>query len=276
MVAVRGIQESLWVISMDLKQRKLVKRELLNLKLQEKKLVEDALKAKPLNWKAALEKKIPEKVYSGLESAFCTGFSLVFKQGRKLIELTYKKEDLQRSHALRDWKVKTTGSRRDLNQMKKSANKSDAVNMAATTAEGVALGALGVGLPDVVLFLTTLLKGIYETAIHYGFEYDSRQEQYLILRMMEASLKTGRDWVRCNEKVDELLAVDAFAVDEGVFNEQLKKTASAFAVDMLLLKFIQGTPIVGILGGAANPVYYNKVMKYVQMKYRKRYLLKQL
>lgn len=261
-------------MSMDLKQRKLVKRELLNLQLQEKKLVEDALKAKPLNWKAALEKKIPEKVYSGLESAFCTGFSLVFKQGRKLIELTYKKEDLQRSHALRDWKVKTTGSRRDLNQMKKSANKSDAVNMAATTAEGVALGALGVGLPDVVLFLTTLLKGIYETAIHYGFEYDSRQEQYLILRMMEASLKTGRDWVRCNEKVDELLAVDAIAVEEEVYEAQLKKTASAFAVDMLLLKFIQGTPIVGILGGAANPIYYNKVMKYVQMKYRKRYLLK--
>lgn len=44
-------------------------------------------------------------------------------------------------------------------------------------------------------------------------------------------------------------------------------------MDMLLLKFIQGMPIVGILGGAANPICYNKVMKYVQMKYRKRYLL---
>ena len=51
--------------------------------------------------------------------------------------------------------------------------------------------------------------------------------------------------------------------------------ASAFAVDMLLLKFIQGLPVVGVIGGAANPVYYSKVMKYVQMKYRKRYLLKQ-
>lgn len=44
---------------------------------------------------------------------------------------------------------------------------------------------------------------------------------------------------------------------------------------MLFLKFIQGLPVVGILGGMANPVYYNKVMKYVQLKYRKRYLLKQ-
>lgn len=44
---------------------------------------------------------------------------------------------------------------------------------------------------------------------------------------------------------------------------------------MILLKFIQGLPVVGIIGGAANPIYYSKVMKYVQMKYRKRYLLKQ-
>ena len=260
---------------MDIQQRKLIRRELLALQLQEKQLKEAAELSKPVNWKENLEKKIPEKVYSGLESAFCTGFSLVFQQGRKIIELTYKKEELQRSHALRDWKVKTAASRSDLNQMRKSARRSDGVNMAVTTAEGIALGALGVGMPDIVLFLSTLLKGIYETATHYGFGYESRQEQYLILRMMEASLKQGRDWLRCNEKVDALLDADS-EISEEVFQHQLKKTASAFAMDMLLLKFIQGMPVVGVLGGAANPVYYNKVMKYVQMKYRKRYLMKQL
>ena len=30
----------------------------------------------------------------------------------------------------------------------------------------------------------------------------------------------------------------------------------------------------GILGGAGNPLYYNKVMEYAELKYRKRYLLK--
>lgn len=52
----------------------------------------------------------------------------------------------------------------------------------------------------------------------------------------------------------------------------LEKTANAFAEDMLITKFIQGIPIVGMVGGAANPVYYHKVMGYVQLKYRKRYL----
>ena len=90
----------MWLMDMD--RRKLANRELLKLRYQEKELEQAALKTKPLPVKSLLEKKIPEKVYTGLESAFCTGFSLVFQQGRKIIELTYKKEEMQRQHALRD------------------------------------------------------------------------------------------------------------------------------------------------------------------------------
>lgn len=261
---------------MESKHRILLRRELLKIQTEEQKLRKKAETAKPADWKKALEQKIPEKVYTGLETAFCTGFSLVFKHGGKLIELTYKKETLKQEHILRDQAVQTEGSRRDFKQMQKNVRNAGLKNMAATTAEGMALGALGVGMPDVVLFLATLLKGVYETALHYGFEYETPEEQYLILRMMSASLKTGRAWLREDSKVEELLQADARGVDPEILQEQIKKTASAFAVDMLVLKFIQGMPVVGFLGGAANPVYYRKVMDYVQRKYRKRYLLKQL
>ncbi len=261
---------------MDIKRRTMLRRELLQLQMQEQKHIQAAQKAKPSQWKKALEQKIPPKVYSGLESAFCTGFSLVFQQGRKVIELTYRKEDLQKEHALRDQAVQSAASRRDWKQMGRNARRSGQVNMAATTAEGIALGALGVGMPDIVLFLSTLLKGVYETAIHYGFEYESSAEQYLILKMLSAAVQTGPAWVRENAQVDAILEEAAFAVDGEGVKEQLRRTASAFAADMLLLKFIQGMPVVGILGGAANPVYYHKVMDYVQRKYRKRYLLRQL
>ena len=261
---------------MDIDRRKLANRELLKLRYQEKELEQAALSVKPPQWKELLEKKIPEKVNAGLESAFCTGFSLVFQQGRKIIEKTYKKEELQRHHALRDWKVKTVGSRNDLREMDRSARKSENRNMAATTAEGIALGALGIGLPDIVLFLSTLLKGIYETAIHYGFQYETRQEQYLILKMMSASLKSGKYWLWENRAVDKLLETGIPEVSEAMFREQIRKTAADFAMDMLLLKFIQGMPVVGFLGGAANPVYYQKIMRYVQLKYKKRYLQKRL
>lgn len=61
-------------------------------------------------------------------------------------------------------------------------------------------------------------------------------------------------------------------IGENDLQEQLQKTSSVFAVDMLL-KFVQGFPLVGVLGGAANPIYYNKIMRYVQLKYHKRYLM---
>ena len=62
-------------------------------------------------------------------------------------------------------------------------------------------------------------------------------------------------------------------VSEEDVHQQIRRTADAFAVDMLLLKFIQGLPVVGLLGGAANPLYYHKIIQYTQMKYKRRYLL---
>lgn len=251
-------------------------KELLAVEKQEKKMQQAALKAKPAVWKTELEKHIPEKVYMGLESAFCKGFGVVFDQGRAIIEKGYNKEDLQADHAIRDFAVQHKGGRKELRQLHKSAKQSDLLNLAVTTVEGVGLGTLGVGMPDIVLFLGTLLKGIYETALNYGFDYESRQEQLFILKMMETALSTGEDWVSRNTEVDEMLTLETVGITDEDFKEQMKHTASAFAVDMLLLKFIQGLPVVGILGGAANPVYYSKVMKYVQLKYRKRYLMKKV
>ena len=258
-----------------LKHIRTAKKELLLVEKQEQKLEKAAKKAVQPDWKRTLEEKVPDKVYTGLESAFCKGFSLVFQQGRGIIEKSYKKEELQAEHEVRDYAVQRKGGRKELRQMRKSAKRSEFLNLTVTTVEGVGLGALGIGMPDIVLFLSTLLRGIYETALNYGFDYESREEQYLILCMMETSLSTGNLWDKGNREVDQLMERGAEITEED-FQEQLKKTASAFAADMLLLKFMQGIPVVGIIGGAANPVYYKKVMKYVGLKYHKRYLHKQI
>lgn len=252
-----------------------VNKELLSVEKQEKKLQQAAMKAKPAVWKKELESRLPEKTYNGLESTFCKGFSLVFNQGRALIEKGYNREELQANYSIRDYAVQVKGGRKELKQMRKSARHSDLLNLAVTTVEGVGLGALGVGMPDIVLFLTTLLKGIYETALNYGFDYETRPEQLLILKMMETALSTGERWRELNGEVETLMNTENTEVTEEEFEAQLKATSSAFAVDMLLLKFIQGLPVVGIIGGAANPVYYTRILEYVETKYRKRYLLKQ-
>lgn len=257
------------------KRVKTIEKELKAVEKQEKRLRKTALNAKPAPIKTALENKIPQKVYFGLEAAFSKGFAAVFSQGKTLIEKTYQKETIQNNHAIRDYAVQLKGGRKELKQMHKSAKRSDTLNVVVTTAEGIALGALGIGMPDIVLFLSTLLRGVYETALNYGFDYESWREQYIILKMMAASLTYGEGWEEENEEVDELIREEELTVTEEALNTQLKQTASVFAMDMLLIKFIQGLPIIGILGGAANPIYYNRVVKYVQLKYRKRYLLKQ-
>lgn len=262
---------------MKLEQKRIaaLEKELAYIVKQEKRLEKAALSAKPSAIKTQLVEKVPNKVYSGLESAFCKGFAVVFDQGKALIERSYKRDKIYVNHSINDYAFDVKGARKDLRRMNKSALKSGRLNLALTSVEGIALGALGIGMPDIVLFLAMLLKGTYETALNYGFDYSSSRERLIILRMMETSLAYGEDWVALNEKVDTLFTTTKdYSKEE--FELALKSCASAFATDMLLLKFIQGLPVVGILGGAANPVYYNKVMKYVKLKYRKHYLLKKL
>ena len=255
------------------KQIKALNREFMALQRREDRLMAAALKARQPGWKKALEQKVPEKVYGGLNSAFAKGFALVFQHGRKAIELTYKKDTISQRHTAGQEGFASSGKRKELKQLQKQAGNANTLNLAMTTVEGIGLGALGIGMPDIVLFLTTVLRGIYETALHYGFEYESRFEQMMILKMMAASLSTGESWFRRNKEINDWLLAGQRSITEEEFQAQLQQTAQVFAVDMLLLKFIQGMPVVGILGGAANPLYYQKILTYTQLKYKRRYLL---
>lgn len=258
------------------KQKKQLQKELLRVQRQEQALRQKALRAKPPAWKEALEQRVPQKIRTSFESGFRKGFTIVFASGRPIIEKSYRKEELKASHAVHDYAMQIKGGRKEWRQLRREAKQADWLNLAATTAEGVGLGALGIGLPDIVLFLGMVLRGIYETALHYGFDYEERWEQLLILKMMAAALSTGEDWERRHSELDALLKVQAQEVSGQTFADQLDQTASVFAVELLTLKFVQGLPVVGVLGGAANPLYYARVMKYVRCQYEKRYLQKQL
>lgn len=262
----------MFFIDKNKKRRKLLNKELsMNLSKQQKLHIQ-AMNTKEVTWKSSLEKYVPKKVYASLEVAYIKSFAFVFKQGKKIIEKTYNKKTIQEEYKIKQSTFDLKGKRKDLKQI---SNKSDLWNVTMTTAEGVALGALGVGIPDIALFLANLLKGIYETALSYGFEYDSKEEQLFILKMMETAMSTGNNFIKNDHLVDSMMEVMLIPSDEDLMN-QMNATASIFALDMLLLKFVQGFAIVGILGGMANPIYYNKVMKYVKLKYQQRYLMKEI
>ncbi len=252
-----------------------IKKELDKIEREEKKLLQNAMKPKASSgWKLKLEGKIPAKTLAGLKKAFAKGFSVIFEKGSVLIEKTYDKDSIEKDFQINDYAMDVKGGRKEIGRIQSGVSKNNILNTAVTTVEGIGLGALGIGLPDIVIWVGVLLRGVYETALKYGFDYDSPEEKLFILKMIETAMLSGEDWIAANAEVNQFILQAAHAVpgnDE--MKEQIEKTADAFATEMLVTKFVQGLPVVGMLGGAANPVYYRRIMRYVQLKYRKRYLM---
>lgn len=249
---------------------KAVNAELKVLEKRESALRTKAYKPDP-KWKTALDEKIPQKVRSGLESAFAKAFGLIFSRGDAVISSTTDSEALMTDHKVRDYSVKMKQTRAELKKVRKAADRSDLLSGTITAVEGIGLGALGIGLPDVVLFCGMLLRGAYECASNYGHDSTAPSERYFILKLIEAALSKNEAYDITDIEVNTLMTAQFLPSDDEM-REQIRKTASAMSVDMLALKFIQGIPIAGIIGGMSDPVYYSKVMTYVKLKYYRRYL----
>src|SRR5699024_9852646 len=132
-------------------------------------------------------------------------FSLIFEKGTVIIEKTYNKEEAEKDFQIRDFAVDLKGSRREFQKLKRDTIKGNAVSMLFTTAEGIILGSLGIGLPDIVIWVGTLLRGVYETALKYGFDYESPEEKMFILKMLEAAMSTGERWATLNLEIDSCI-----------------------------------------------------------------------
>ena len=249
----------------------IILKELNRISRAEKRFKKQAHQDGP-KWQSELEKKVPEKVLNNLQTVFRKAFQIIFDKGTPLIEKTYKKEDIQKEFLVHDFAIDLDMSPKDLLVLKASSELNNLISLSASAVEGVSLGALGIGLPDIVLFISLILRGCYETALQYGFDYDTPSEKYFILTVLEGSMLKGNLWDTCNELVDSMMSAPSVPTEEEL-KLQLGNTSDAFAVDMLLAKFIQGLPVVGIIGGLMNPVYYRKILSYVRLKYRKRYLL---
>ena len=100
-----------------------------------------------------------------------------------LIEKTYDKESFEKDFKIKDYAIDLKGGKREIKNMKRDAAMGNTLNMAFSTAEGIILGALGIGLPDIVIWVAVLLRGVYETALKYGFDYESPVEKMFILMM---------------------------------------------------------------------------------------------
>lgn len=250
-----------------------LQKELEEITKKEAKLLRKASENSTGSLRENLEDKIPEKVYTALRTAFAKAFEVVFKKGDGLLNRTINSKEIERKFRILDYAVENGGTKKEYKELQKSVSGSNSLNTLISAAEGIGLGVLGIGLPDIVLWLGFLLRGVYEVAQKYGFSCNSLKERYFVLKLLEASMSRGKAFKDCNRWVDLAMELDLPEIAEAELDHQISRTAEAFASRLLLMKFIQGIPIAGAAGGAFNPVYYRRIVNYAELKYRKRYLL---
>lgn len=223
-----------------------------------------------------LEEKIPEKLEEALNTAFIKAFDLVFEKGTGLIEKTYNKGQQKTDYQVREYAAGLKESRKTVKAFGRQSQGTRMKNLMISGVEGVGLGLLGIGLPDIPLFTAVILKSVYEIALSYGFEYESEKEQWFILKMIETALKKGEEMERNNSLLNAWIDQNGIGETVKGRKEQSKETAAALAEALLYMKFLQGIPVVGVAGGAADTVYLKKITDYAELKYKRRFLRKKI
>lgn len=254
-----------------------------------------------------LERFVPEKLEDTLNLAFYKAFELIFNRGTSIIEKTYRKEDMENTYKVNAYAAGLKESRKTMKAFSREAGKNKVRNLAAAGAGGIGLGALGIGLPDIPLFTGMVLKSIYETAISYGFSYDTAEEQCYILKLISTALSRGDAAESGNRSLDAMgrlirtgtpLSETAlsgtplsgtFAGQDGLAalpggpeshdtaslcTSLMQQASHALSSELLYMKFLQGIPIAGIIGGMYDAVYLKRIADYADLKYKRRFLEK--
>lgn len=254
-------------------QQNPLERELLRLKTEERRYMQKRREEKENRLNALLEDKVPDKLQETLDSAFAGAFSLIFQKGTGIIEKTYDKDKIEEESRNGHRQILHRQDRRSFRNVTEKAGGSGLKNLLLSGAAGIGMGAFGAGLPDIPLFTAMILKSIYEIALQYGFSYESEEEKYFILLLIQGAVADWDELQEIEEKIDVFIDTELLPLyysREG----QIRSAAAGLSKELLYMKFLQGTPIVGIIGGVYDVVYMKKINEYAELKYRRRFYQK--
>lgn len=217
-----------------------------------------------------LAEKVPANLQSTLDKAFSKAFYLMFEKGTNIIEKTYKRDELQKAYEINEFTDEVRGTRKSLHAFSKKAMGAGAVNLLVSGASGIGLGVLGIGLPDIAFLTGTMLRSVYEIALNYGFDYQDEEEKRFVLLLIQGALSYGEKLMEVNAEINHYIENGAYTVEANV-DDCIKETAGCLSKELLYMKFLQGIPIVGAVGGAYDAIYMKQIVTYAEMKYRRRF-----
>ena len=247
-------------------------KELRQLGKEEKKFLEKNIHSSDSALNKLISEKIPAKLQSSVEAAFSKAFALIFEKGSTFIEKTCSAAEREKRYKIAEYTAKIRDDRKSYKSFSKTAKAAGRTNTAISAAAGMGMGAFGVGIPDIPLFTSLMFKNIYEIALSYGYDYKSEQEQTFILMLIRGAVSHGEELEKINDQLDYFIENGSFS-QEYNREELIKSAAASLSKELMYMKFIQGIPVVGLVGGVYDAVYMGRISKYASLKYKRRFYM---
>lgn len=226
--------------------------------------------AAPVRERLGGKSRAVEKSAELLERAFERSFDLVLEKGSGLIgRMCGERRKLERYEAF----AKKPLSGWELTRLGCEAAMGASANLVFSTVQGGAMGALGIGLPDVPIFLGAVLKTLFEISLRFGFPYHLPQEQVYQLLLIGAAVGPEQERRCAAADADRTAQEIRMGGTLSISREEAKRRAAhALCSAALAGKLVQGTPIIGVYGGFQNGVLLRKIGSMAAVKYQQRLL----
>ncbi len=250
-------------------------KELIKTINKENKFIKLAMKPLDIKIINQLKEKVPKKLEQTLQKAFLKAFDIVFLKGVNLIEKSYSKEKILEEYNKYNIELEIKNDRKSLKDINNNSVNKANINILASTIKGAGFGVLGIGPMDIPLFLAQILKAIYEISLSFGFDYKSEKEKIFILFIIQTSLLEDNSIIISNMKLDKLIR-EKEEYKKYDLNKEITNTSDLLCQKLLVSKFIQGMPLVGVLGGSYDGFFMERILKFTKLKYYHRFLYEQI
>lgn len=263
------------------REEKVIVREKHNLDRKEERFIRKSdklfFKEKIDPLRSKVESNIPDKVTDLINKTFEKGFYYIFEKGTSIIEKSYDVNEMKIEADVNKYRLSKEISSKNLRIIDKGVNKGKVISQGISAVEGSALGFLGVGMPDIPVFISVILRMIYEISIKYGFDYKDDKEKILILNIICFGISDRKHKEKYSKNCDEICRLidndhkDDIKIE---LDDMIKETSKNLVDTLLVSKFIQGIPFVGTIGGVVNYMVLSDISKAAKIKYKKRFINK--
>lgn len=268
------------------REERLRERRLSKLERKEERLLEEKqpsfLSRKAAEMASPVIHKVKEKLPSKaeqtaqksaelLQKAFEKSFDVVLEKGSSWIGKICGEEKKLRRYEVFSQK---TLSSWELSKLGCEVAARASANMVFSSVQGGMMGALGIGLPDVPIFLAAVFKTLFEISLSFGYPYDTKQEQTYQMLLICAAV--GEEAERKQAAVDANIVAQQIRMGTGIcsvsFEEAKQRASKALCSAALMGKMVQGAPIIGVYGGFRNGVLLKQIGTVAAVKYQQRML----